>query len=181
VAVRIVDPTKFQANFMVSEMDIFKLKLGQAATVQVNAMPSLNLPAKLFFISPTATITSGVVNYQVQVELQSVPKDVQLRDGLTVTVSIPVQEKDNVLLVPNAAITSQGGSSYVQVVSPSGTIEQRLIQTGITDYQNTEVTKGLSEGEKVVVPQGTATTTTQTTQQSRPAGGMIRIPGLGGR
>jgi len=189
VAVRLVDPTKFEAAFMVNEMDIFKIKLGQTATVQVNAMPALNLPAKVTFISPTATIQSGVVNYQVKVELQSlqpaeqgqvpatIPKDIQLRDGLTVTVSIPVEEKDNVLLVPNAAITSQGGRSYVQVVTSSGTIEQRVIQTGITNYQYTEVTKGLSEGEKVVVPQGTATT--PTTQQSRP-GGIIPIPGLGG-
>jgi len=196
VAVHLVDPNKFEANVMVSEMDIFKVKLGGTATVQVDAMPVLNLPAKVTHISPTATIQSGVVNYQVKVELQSlqptqqetkqvqggqqrqvptvIPKDLQLREGLTVTVNILVEEKDNVLLVPNAAITRQGGQTYVQVMLPTGTTEQRAIQTGITDYQYTEVAKGLSEGEKVIVPQGTATT--PTTSQQRPQGPMPIFP-----
>jgi len=189
VAVRLVDPNKFEAVVMVNEMDIFQVKLGGDATVQVNAMPAFNFPAKVTQISPTATITSGVVNYQVKVELQSLqpiqqgqqgqvptmlPENFQLREGLTATVSIIVEQKSNVLLVPNAAITKQGGKSYVQVMLPTGITEQRAIQTGATDYQYTEVIKGLSEGEKVIVPQRTATTTS-TTQPST----IIRIPGMG--
>ena len=47
----------------------------------------------------------------------------------------------------------KAGQSYVQVVSSTGTIEKRAIKTGITDYQYTEVTEGLSEGEKVTITQ----------------------------
>jgi RND family efflux transporter MFP subunit len=181
VAVRLVDPTKFEAEVMVNEMDIFQLKLGGDATVQINAMPTLTLPAKVTFISPTATITSGVVNYKVKVEVQpleavtqeqqgQVPtmlsEAFQLREGLTVTVNIVVEQKTGVLLVPNAAITSQGGRPYVQVMLPSGITEKRVIKTGISNWQYTEVTDGLSEGERVVVPQGT-TTTSPTTSQPR--------------
>jgi HlyD family secretion protein len=180
VAVRLVDPTKFEADIMVNEMDIVNLKLGGDATVQINALPTLTLPAKVTFISPTATITSGVVNYEVKVELQTpqaaqqgqgpaTPRaNFQLREGLTVTVSIIVAQKSNVLLVPNAAITTQGGQSYVQVLTPSGATEARAIKTGISNWQYTEVTEGLSEGEKVVVTQGTATTTTSQQGGPRP-------------
>jgi multidrug efflux pump subunit AcrA (membrane-fusion protein) len=94
---------------------------------------------------------------------------------MTVTVSIILAQKNNVLLVPNGAITSLRGQSYVQVVSSSGTTEQRTIKTGITDYMNTEVTEGLSEGEKVVVSK--TTTSTSTTTQQGPQGG-ISIPGM---
>ncbi len=97
---------------------------------------------------------------------------IQLRDGLTVTVNIIVDQRTNVLVVPNGAITTLGGRSYVEVLSPDGTIETRAIRTGITDYVNTEVTDGLSEGEKVIVPQGTTTTTEQ-----QGGGGMF--PGNG--
>jgi len=76
-----------------------------------------------------------------------------------------------VLLVPNAAITTEGRQSYVQVVTSTGATEQRAIQTGISDYQFTEVTEGLSEGEQVIVPQGTVTTTT--TEERRPAMGIF--------
>ena len=106
----------------------------------------------------------------------AMPEDFQLREGLTVTVSILVEERNDVLLVPNAAITSRGGQAYVTVVSPDDTLEERAIQTGLSDWQFTEVIEGLSEGEKIIVPQGT--TTTPTTPQQRGQGG-IRIPGMG--
>ena len=95
-------------------------------------------------------------------------EDFQLREGLTVTVSILVDERTGVLLVPNSAITRQGGQTYVKVVSPDGITEERVIQTGISDFQFTEVTGGIVEGEQVAVPQGTTTPTTS----QRPQGGM---------
>ncbi len=200
VAVQLADPDKFEAEVMVSEMDIFQVKLGGDAIVQVDAMPIISLPAKVTHISPTATIQSGVVNYIVRVELQSLeatmqerqgagqkpakgqvmavlPEDFQLREGLTVTVSILVDERNDVLLVPNSAITTQGWQTYVQVLSPDGTIEERVIRTGISNWQHTEVTDGLSEGEQVVVPQGTITT--PSTSRQGPPGGMM-IPGMKG-
>jgi len=198
VAVQLADPNEFETEILVNETDIFQVKLGGEARVEIDAIQGLSLPAKVTHISPTATIQQGVVNYKVKVELESLqavmqerqemmkqrqqaqeaqqpqtpamlPQDFQLRQGLSVTVSVIVQERNDVLLVPNAAITSQKGQAYVQVVLADGTTEERAIKTGITDYVNTEVTEGLSEGEQVVVPKATTTTTTQ---QQRPGGGM---------
>ena len=113
---------------------------------------------------------------QARQEQQTAMADFQLREGLTVTVSIIIEEATDVLLVPNGAITTQGQQSYVQVLSSDGSIENRAVTTGISNWLYTEVTEGLSEGEQVVVPQGTASTTT--TQQGGPPGGMM-IPGMG--
>ncbi|MFC2016952.1 efflux RND transporter periplasmic adaptor subunit [Chloroflexota bacterium] len=235
VAVTIADPNKFEADILVSEMDILQVKLGGEAWVQVDAMSGLTLPAEVTHISPTATIQSGVVNYEVKVEIESleaatqerqqvrqeamegelsehlkqaieegqitqeqaeemikqmqqaqgteqgqvptmIPEDFQLREGLTGTVSIIIEERNDVLLVPNGAITSQGGQAYVKVVSPDGVTEERTIKTGLSDWHYTEVTDGLVDGEQVLVPQGT--TTTPTTQQG-PPGGIMPIPGMG--
>lgn len=239
VAVQLADPEKFEAYIMVSEMDILQVKLDMDAYVQVDAMSGMSLPAKVTHIAPTATIQSGVVNYEVKVEVQSleavmqerqaarqqamanlaegelppplqqaidegrltreqvdemmkqkqaamggqatpaagqrptaIPEDFQLREGLTVTVTIIVEEKTDVLLVPNAAITIEGQQSYVQIAMESGETEQRAIETGINNWQFTEITGGLNEGEPVLVPQGTTTTTT-TTPQQQPKGGML--------
>lgn len=230
VAVHLADPSRFEADILVSEMDILQVKEGGEAWVEVDAMQGMALPAKVTHIAPTATIQSGVVNYAVRVELQSmeavvrerrqqvigdmaagelperlrqaveagqitqeqaeemmgkipggqgeppgqtpaaIPENFLLREGLTVTVSIIVEEKNDVLLVPYAAITRQGGQSYVEVVLPSGTTEQRAIQTGITDYQFTEVTDGLNEGEQILVPQGA--TASPTTSSGGQRGGI---------
>ena len=238
VAVQVADPEKFEADIMVSEMDILQVKLGGDAWVEVDAMPGISLPAKVTHISPTATIQQGVVNYKVKVELQPleavmqeqqearqeamekmaqgelpeflqqaieegritqeeaeemmeqrqqgqqgqtgmptmIPEDFQLREGLTAIVSIIVEQKSNVLLVPNAAITTRERQTYAQVLSVDGTIEERAITTGISDFQYTEVIDGLSEGEQVVVPQGT---TTEPTTREGPPGGIMPIPGMG--
>ena len=239
-AIVLTDPDKFEAEILVNEMDIFQVKLGGEAWVQVDALQGMSLPARVTHISPTATIQSGVVNYKVTVEIQSpetvmhqrqetrqegmpdissgqlperlrqaieaglitqeqaeemlermqegqmtfppggeemptvIAEDFQLREGLTVTVSILVAERNDVLLVPNAAISSREMETYVQVLSPDGVIEERAIKTGISNWQFTEVIEGLSEGEKVVVPQGT--TTTPTTPQR---GRMPFLPGGG--
>jgi HlyD family secretion protein len=238
VAVTIADPNEFEADILVSEMDILQVELGGEAWVQVDAMQGLSLPAEVTHVSPTAIIQSGVVNYEVKVEVQSleavmqeqqsaqheamqnteqgelperlkqaidegqitqeeaeemmrqmqqaqggqqgqlataIPEDFQLREGLTVTVSIIVDERSDVLMVPNAAITTHRGQTYVQVALPDDTFEERVITTGISNWQYTEITKGLSENEQVVVPQGT--TSASTTQQDRPGGGMM-IPGM---
>ena len=103
----------------------------------------------------------------------TVPENYRLREGLTVTVSIIVDERSNVLLVPNSAITTQGWQTYVNVVSPDGNIEERAIRTGITDYQFTEVTEGLTDGEQIVVPLGTTATTSNTQQEQRQRGMFI--------
>ena len=86
-------------------------------------------------------------------------EDFQLREGLTVTVNILVDERNDVLLVPNGAIIRQGGETLVQVME-DGITTERSIKTGISNWQYTEVTDGLSEDEKVVIPQGTTATPT---------------------
>jgi multidrug efflux pump subunit AcrA (membrane-fusion protein) len=109
-----------------------------------------------------------------------IPEDFELKEGLSVTVSILISQASDVLLVPNSAVTYLRGEAYVQVVLPDGEIEERLIQTGIRDWQYTGVIDGLSEGEQVVVPQVTSADTLTTSEQGfqRPSRGMA--PGMGG-
>jgi len=239
IAFIIADPSQFEADILVSELDILQVTLEGEAYVQVDALQGVSLPAQVTHISPTAIIQQGVVNYRLRVEIQplqaavqkqqqampdfsagegierlkqaveegrltqeqadeilkrikeglggrleqggqqgpaplATAKNLQLRAGLTVTVSIIVDERSNVLLVPNGMITNQGRESYVQVLLPDSTTEERAIQTGISNWQYTEVTDGLNEGEQIVVSQGS---TTSTTSQQQPRGGLF--PGRG--
>jgi len=218
----------------------------------VDAQTLPDLPAKVTYISPTATISSGVVNYEVTVEAESletirqqqqeamqarqeeiqaaaeaaaageipeqlqaaieageitqeqaeemvqqmqqmpqmegatleqipglIPEDFELKEGLSVTVSIIIEGASYVLLVPNEAITYRGMEAYVQVVLADGTTEERSIQTGISDWQYTEVTDGLTEGEQVVVPETTSTGTSTTSEQGFQGSPGMMMPGMG--
>ncbi len=257
-AVTVADPNRFEADILVSEMDIMKVALGGTATISLNAMTGVKLPASITHISPTATISSGVVNYSVKVELDeqaasrlqqsssttatanatgragnmqaaidsgrmtpeqaaqfqqrmesgsftppdgaalpegftppsgtgsgrassqsqlpsTVTQNFQLKQGLTGTVELIVSQKSNVLLVPNGALTKAGTKRTVQVLKSDGTTETREVQIGLADWQNTEITSGLSEGEKIQISKTTTTSnsSTSTQQQQRPAGGFI--------
>jgi len=98
---------------------------------------------------------------------------VQLRQGQTVTVSVIIQQRNDVLLVPNQAIMGQGMSAYVRVMK-DGEIEERPVRIGLSDWQYTEIIEGLGEGEQVVVPETTGTSTTPTLPQQQ-QGGPFRI------
>ncbi|MFH1087076.1 MAG: HlyD family efflux transporter periplasmic adaptor subunit [Chloroflexota bacterium] len=214
VAVSIADPTKFQADILVSEMDILQVQMGARATVEPSAISTVKFPAKVIYISPTATVSQGVVNYKVTVQVESlVPvqtsqpartpstgseqaqkppaaqgtqpsgqatqaqpaaaQAVQLRQGLSVNVSLVLQETVDVLFVPNRAITRRGRDTFVNVVTDSGT-EERWVLTGTSTIQSTEVIAGVNEGEKVLIPKTTTTTT-----QNQPQMPNFRMPGIG--
>jgi hypothetical protein len=84
---------------------------------------------------------------------------------------IATQEKTGVLAVPNRAIKRQGEDQIVEVVI-DGDLETRIIRTGITDGEKTEILSGLKEGDLVVVPGGTAAE--ETTGQGEELPGGIR-------
>ena len=55
------------------------------------------------------------------------------------------------MIVPSSAISHQG-QDYVVQLETGKTVETRVVKIGITDYQNTEITDGLNQGDKVVLP-----------------------------
>ena len=174
VVVTLLDPQALRIDMSVAESDIAFLRPGQSATVTFDALSGQTFAARVDGISPTAKVQSGVVNYPVTLTLDQ-PSGV--KEGMTASAQVVYQQKDNVLLVPNRAIKTQGGKRTVQVVLPDGTTETRTVQTGMSGEQSTEVASGLEEGEKVLIPT-TTTSTSQGVQGVPPGGGLL--PGIGG-
>lgn len=168
IGVSIADPTQFEADVLVNEADIYNVNIGSTATVQAIAAPTISYPGTVTAVAPTATVTSGVVNYKVTVAVANQPttlssvgsqsvtpsptSSLQLKSGLTVTVNILVQTIPDALLVPNRAITRQGTQNVVKVLKADGTTETRVITVGPNTITSTQVLSGLSAGDKVVVP-----------------------------
>jgi macrolide-specific efflux system membrane fusion protein len=101
---------------------------------------------------------------------------VQLRQGLSATVNLIIQQRQNVLVVPNQAVKTQGSTSYVEVLN-NGATEQRQVTVGLKDWQNTEIVSGLNEGDTVVIVTSTSSSSSRTTTTTSSQG--IRIPGVG--
>lgn len=169
VAVMVVDLSQLQVRLTVAEVDVAKIKVGQTAQMTLDALPGKTYAAKVLSVAPIATVTQGVVNYPVIVALTN--NDGQVKPGMTTNVTITVEERANVLLVPLRAVRTQGNQKIVTVVYQGQNIAVP-VTTGLSNDTSVEITSpGLQEGDQVLL-----TTTTTTT---RPTGGGGGIPGGG--
>ncbi len=162
--VSLVDPGSVEVEASVDEVDVARLKVGQAARLRLESLPDLPLRGTIKNISPVGTVTQGVVSFKVRVQVDGPPEE--LRHGMTAVATVVVDRRTNVLLVPNRALRTQGNQRTVDVALSPEAREQRRVRVGLSDDQFTEVLDGLQEGDVVVVRSTTAT--------------AQRVPGLTG-
>lgn len=173
--VGLVDPGSVEVEAAVDEVDVARLKVGQAVRLRLESMPELALQGTVKNISPVGTTTQGVVSFKVRVAVDSPRED--LRHGMTAVATVVVDRRTNALLVPNRAVRTQGNQRTVEVaLSPEGR-EQRRVRVGLSDDQFTEVLDGVQEGETVVVRSTTAAAQRVPGLTGGGPGGPVLIPG----
>ena len=146
--ITIVDPSQIRIDVQVDESDIPLVDVGQHASVTFDALGARPFDGLITAISPSGSTTQGVVGYQVGIELRNVRG---VRPGMTATAQIVTDEHDDVLLVPNRAVSRQGNSRVVQLATPNGP-QSRVVEVGLSNDQSTEITSGLVEGDTVLLP-----------------------------
>ncbi|HEX5322697.1 MAG TPA: efflux RND transporter periplasmic adaptor subunit, partial [Capsulimonadaceae bacterium] len=186
----------------VDETDIANISVGQQVDVNFDAYPNMPFDGKVTRIDPQAVVNQNVTQFDVRVEIDnSQPTFRLLKPGMNATCDFVVTEKDNVLNVPSEAVqTDDSGNSYVQVATggkpapsdptlglpadPSllvGVKVRRVpVQTGVEGDDNTEITSGLKQGEKVVTSTIQPVQDNQQPQGNSPFGGGGGRGGLGG-
>ena len=176
-AMQLSDLSKLQVTVNMAEVDIGKVKSGQNVNISFDALPDRpTLSGKVDQIALVGTTTQGVVNYPVVVTLTN-PDPSVIKTGMTANVAIEVDRRDNVLLVPNRAVRTQGRNRVVTVQTPLGQI-QSIVQIGLQNDTQSEVVSGLKEGDVVVI-----NTTPNSANTNRgpggggPGGPIFRGPG----
>ena len=130
----------------VDESDIGEVRVGQAARATVASFPNRSFVGKVTRIAAKGVNTSNVVTFEVKVEILDEHKDM-LRPEMTGNVKIIQDQRDNVLMVPSAAVVHENGKTFVNL--SGGT--RREVKLGLEGSENVEVASGLSEGERVLV------------------------------
>lgn len=97
------DLTKMRIEASVDESDIGQIKEGQSARFTVQAYPDETFTGQVSQIRLSPTIVQNVVNYTVVVEASNDKK--LLLPGMTATVDFMIEEKRDILLIPNTALT----------------------------------------------------------------------------
>jgi len=96
------DLAKMELQVKVDEADVGNVKLGQPASFTVSAWPGRTFPATIRRVGLGSTITDNVVTYKTVLAVKN--DDLALRPGMTATASIVTAQRENVLVVPNAAL-----------------------------------------------------------------------------
>ncbi len=89
-----------------AEVDASKVQVGQAATVSLNALPNQALDGQVTKVDVNSTVVSNVVTYNVTITMSNPPAGV--KPGMTASVSVVIAQRDNVLNLPTADITTRG-------------------------------------------------------------------------
>jgi HlyD family secretion protein len=96
------DLTKMEVDVDVDEADVGKVAVGQKAIFSVDAYPDKKFEAAIKALHYGSEVVQGVVTYQAVLTTEN--SRLLLRPGMTATAEISVQQVDDALLVPNAAL-----------------------------------------------------------------------------
>ena len=105
-AIEMADMSQLHVDVLVDETQIETVKPGQKVQLTLDALPGITLTGQVAGSDPAGTISQGVVNYNVHVNLD--PTTVPVRLDMTANASIIAATRENVLAVPNAAIRTGG-------------------------------------------------------------------------
>ena len=148
--INLIDPNSLELEVKVDEIDIPGVALEQRAIVSLDALPELELEGRVTYISPLPTVEAGVTEYNVKIGFD-VPEGSGIRVGMSATADIIINERSNVLLVPNRAIKQDSQGNPVVWVMVGEQTEPRSVVIGISDGLQTEIVQGLDEGETVAI------------------------------
>jgi HlyD family secretion protein len=189
------DLTRMQVYAATDESDTGNIKAGANVTFAVDAFPTEQFHGRVSTVRLNPTTVQNVVTYNTIIDFSN--PDEKLLPGETAYVTIPTGHASDVILIPNPAFTFRpaalraqlpqlykqynisreastthlGGWQVVWKLGPDKSLIPVAVQSGITDYNNTQLLQGdLKEGDVLVIAQQTQGTTTGTT----------RPPGFGG-
>ena len=129
------------------QQDIANVSVGQKATVKVEALGEVLFEAVVTEVSGRGTNRGGSSKFAVKLELPKMP---DMLDGMSATVSMPMREKQDVPVIPVAALSEQGAWTVVyteldeKTGKPSGPVP---VTVGLSDGITVEILEGLQIGD----------------------------------
>ena len=164
-----------------NEVDISKIKPGQKCVLTFDAIEGLTISGTVAEVDAVGTASQGVVSYNAKIAFDT--QDERVKSGMSVSVNVITEIKQDVLMVPSSAVKTEGGNAYVQVMD-NGELKNKPIVAGLSNDSDTEIISGLSEGEQIVAqtiqPQTSSAPSARTGAGMLPVGGNAVFRSVGG-
>ena len=147
-AIDLIDESCLYVKAPMDEVDAPKIKSGQAVRVTIDALPGKIFPARVARVAPYVAAVEKQAR-TVDVDVDFVPPNAAkgLLVGYSADAEIILEVRKNVLRLPTAALRA---GNTVLILDSDGVLEERRIETGLANWEFTEVTGGLAEGDRIV-------------------------------
>lgn len=156
VIINLPDPKKMRVIARIHESRISHIRPGLKAELLLDAMPEEVLIGKVTEVSeyplPAVSVyMDHVKEYEVEIEIQSPPKD--LRPGMTAEVKVLVQKIDEAMQIPIESVIERDGRFFCGLASDEGIIT-REINVGDANETDVIVLDGLQRNDNVILNLG---------------------------
>lgn len=134
----------------IDETEVGRLSPGMPIEITIGAIQDRTIPATLEYISPKGSEESGAILFEMKAAL-SIPDDLFIRAGYSANAAIILEQRNNVLTIPESTLEFNGDSAFVYLVKNEEPqeFERHNVVIGLSDGINIEVIEGLKEKDKI--------------------------------
>jgi HlyD family secretion protein len=136
----------------VGEADISKVYMHQPARISVESLKEKKFAGKVTKISPLGVEKDNVTTFEVRVSIRNATGE--LKSNMSANAEIILEEKKNVLMIPESAILYEAGhNAFVEMPDAAAEKGRRkaAVKLGISNGVKTELLAGLKEKQKVIL------------------------------
>lgn len=147
-AIDLIDDSCMYVSAPIDEVDAAKLKVGQVSRITLDAIKGRSFNGKVRRIAPyVLDLEKQARTVEVEVEFDKPAASDNLLVGYSADVEIIYETRQNVLRIPTSTLLE---GNRVLRYGDKSVLEERVITTGLSNWDRVEVLSGLAEGDLVV-------------------------------
>ena len=147
-AVDLIDDSCLYVSAPIDEVDAAQIKVGMNARVTLDAYRGQHFPGRVRRIAPyVLAVEKQARTVEVEVNFDKPAEAKDLLVGYSADIEIVLGGRDQVVRIPTPALMP---GNRVLVLGADGRLQERKIDTGLSNWEYTEVKSGLSRGDRVV-------------------------------
>ena len=143
---RLADLRSVWVDGQVFEHDLALVRMGQRASVEIQAYPGERWPGSVTYVYPL--VDAATRTARIRIELTN--PGLRLKPGMFATVHLSGAVRERVLTVPRSAVLATGQRSIVFLKAANGTLQPREVVAGVANDDRVEIRSGVQAGDTVV-------------------------------
>src|SRR5262245_10518259 len=144
--VRVDAIDRLQLVFAVPEIGVPFVRTGMPVVITVKPFPEMRFDGEVFFVSPTLDATTRRLTLKAWVPNPGR----KLQPGLFANLEVQLAQRDNAVVVPDAALMVDQAGSFVWRIGADGKASRAPVEIGLRKAARVEIASGLEAGDKIV-------------------------------